>query len=79
MSVAVQSSGSGVQRPSSTVMAIRVLIVVIALLALASPIYVALFGTGYLNQPPPPSWGHQVSQPSTTTGGRSGPASFGGC
>lgn len=83
MSTAVQSPPQPpeVQSPRRKVplrlLIVRAVITLIAVLALASPIWVALHGTSFLNQAPPPYWQMNVG-----TGGaahRTGPAGFGGC
>ncbi len=57
---------------------VRALIFAIAIAALASPIYVAIRGSGYLNQPPPPFWGVTLAKANTGTG-KGVATSFGGC
>lgn len=71
-------SPSGRPRPSRLVLAVRVLIIVVAAAALASPLYVALHGRSYLNQPPPPFWGVNVGTTSAGSGATQ-TASLGGC
>lgn len=68
--------------PSRAVLLARLVIVLIAVAALLSPLYVALRGSAFLNQPPPPFWG--VNSGTTAPGtGPAGPAhktaGFGGC
>ncbi|HET9082577.1 MAG TPA: hypothetical protein VFO01_18940 [Trebonia sp.] len=70
-------------RPSALVLAIRVIIVLVAVAALASPVYVAMRASHFLNQPPPPFWGVNVGTGgagltnSSAGGGQS--AGLGGC
>lgn len=78
-------------RPSAAVLAARVAVVLIALAALLSPVYAALRGLDYLNQPPPPSWGVNTGTSGTagagtaggtgaqTSGGTTTSSGFGGC
>lgn len=56
---------------------VKALVIVIAVFALASPVWVVTHGIGYLNQAPPPYWHMNAG-----VGGAahsSGPASMGGC
>lgn len=62
----------------------KTLVILIAVFSLLSPIYVAIFGTSYLNQPPPASWGknmatHTKSAPSAKSSSSAASSSFGGC
>lgn len=67
-------------RSSAMFTLVKALIVTVALASLASPIYVAIRGSGYLNQPPPPFWGVHLAQVNSGSGAsKSGAASFGGC
>lgn len=72
------SSANGVSRG---VIFIRMMILLVAVAALLSPIYVALRGSAFLNQPPPPYWQMNAGTPPVVGNAGSGhkPASFGGC
>lgn len=62
------------------VVIIRMLIVLVAVAALLSPLYVALRGSAFLNQAPPPYWGMNAgTPPAAGSAGGHKPASFGGC
>lgn len=67
--------------PSRLVLLVRIGIVLVAVAAVLSPLYVALRGSAFLNQPPPPYWGVSAGTPPKTGGAAGGqaPASFGGC
>lgn len=73
------SGAAGPSRPSALALAVRVLIVLVSAAALASPLYVALRGSSYLNQSPPPFWGVNVgTAPAGTTAVRT-TVGLGGC
>ncbi len=63
------------------VLVIRMLIVVVAVAALLSPLYVALRGSAFLNQAPPPFFGVNAGTPPAAGGTTPGhkTAGFGGC
>lgn len=76
------SGVAGPSRPSAIVLAVRILIVLVSAAALASPLYVALRGSSYLNQPPPPFWGVSAGTGSTGSTGATGvhaTSGLGGC
>ncbi len=62
---------------------IKTIVVLIAVFSLLSPIYVAIFGSSYLNQKPPVFWGMNVGThtPTAASSTKSSPvaSSFGGC
>lgn len=69
--------------PTKLVLLVRIAIVVIAVLALLSPVYAALRGSTFLNQPPPPYYGVNAGTPPAAGAGSAGTAhktaGFGGC
>lgn len=72
---------SPVERPSPGVIVVRIVILLIAVGALLSPVYVAIRGTAFLNQPPPPFYGVHAGTGTgaTSTGAGHKTAGFGGC
>lgn len=75
------TSASGSSNASAAVTVVRLVIVLVAVAALLSPLYVALRGSAFLNQAPPPYWGMNAGTPATVGNAGTGhkAASFGGC
>lgn len=75
------AGASGANGVSRLVLFVRMMIVLIAVAALLSPVYVALRGSAFLNQAPPPYWGTNAGTPPAVGNAGTGhkPASFGGC